>query len=247
MTREQAQEVLLLHRPGISVESDLEIAEALRMLANDPELARWFDQQREFNSLVKKQMASIEPPAGLKEQLLAGAQQRVAQGSLLRRHPVWAMAAAVVILMAAGSFWISRHGEDAQTFANFQSRMTSFALRTYGMDIVTNNPAAVRAYLASAGAPADFPLTAGLEKLPVKGGGRLSWQNQPVAMMCFGLTNNQTAFMFVIDEKAIDKPASAREVTSNQDLSSVTWSRDGKIYLLAAAERPEVLTALAAP
>ena len=247
MTREQAQEILLLHRPGLSVESDLEIAEALRMLANDRELARWFDQQREFNALIKKQIRAIEPPSGLKDQILAGAQTPVVRPTLLRRHPVWAIAAAVVILIAAANFWFSRNSEDAQTFANFHSRMTSFALRTYGMDIVTNNPAAVREYLAKSGAPADFPLTAGLEKLPVKGGGRLSWQNQPVAMMCFGLTNNQTAFMFVIDEKAIDTPAAARAVVSDQNLSSVTWSKAGKIYLLAAAERPEVLTALAGP
>ena len=247
MTRQQAQEILLLHRPCISAESDPEIAEALRLLANDPELARWFDQQREFNALVEKQIGAIEPPTGLKEQILARAQKPVAAPTLLERHPMWAMAAAVVILMAAASFWFSRTGDDAQTFGNFQSRMTSFAVRSYGMDIVTNNPAAVLEYLAKAGAPADFPLTAGLEKLPVKGGGRLSWQNQPVAMMCFGLTNNQTAFMFVIDERAVEKPAGAIAVASNPNLSSVTWSKDGKIYLLAAAERPEVLTALAAP
>ena len=245
MTREQAQEILLLHRPGMSVESDLQIAEALRMLANDPELARWFDQQREFNALAKKQFAAIEPPAGLKEKILVAAEKPVSRQTPLQRHPVWTMAAAVVILMAAVSFWFSRRGEDAQTFANFHSRMSSFALRTYGMDIVTNNPAAVREYLSKSGAPADFALTPALEKLPVKGGGRLSWQNQPVAMMCFGLTNNQTAFMFVIAERAVKKRGPEPAVSSDQNFSSVTWSKDGKVYLLAAAERPEVLRTLA--
>jgi hypothetical protein len=103
---------------------------------------------------------------------------------------------------------------------------------------------AVREYLAKSGAPADFPLTPGLEKLPVKGGGRLSWQNQPVAMMCFALTNKETAFMFVIDQNAVEKPVDATPVKTGRSVNSVSWEKDGKIYLLAAAERPEVLASL---
>jgi hypothetical protein len=86
-----------------------------------------------------------------------------------------------------------------------------------------------------------------LEKLAVKGGGRLSWQNQPVAMMCFTLTNNQTAFMFVMDQNAVSKGRPNMEVLAGKDLSSVAWTKNGKVYLLAAAEPTEVLESLAAP
>jgi len=115
------------------------------------------------------------------------------------------------------------------------------------MDIVTNSEPAVRQFLASQGAPADFLLTPGLEKMPVKGGGRLSWQNQPVAMMCFSLPNNETAFMFVMDRSTIAKEPTEIEVTPGKNLSSVAWSKNGKVYLVAAAERPEVLQSLIAP
>lgn len=243
MTREQAREILLLHRSG--ADNDPELAEALRLASDDPELRQWLEQHREFNASISKQLQGIEPPADLKEHILARAKTAPQRPASIQRFPLWAAAAAIILLVATLDFWLSRNSADARTFANFRSRMTSFALRSYQMDIVTNNPAAVRDYLAKNGAPADFPLTPGLEKLPVKGGGRLSWQNQPVAMMCFSLTNNETVFMFVIDQNAVEKPAATPQATSGRTVNSVTWNREGKIYLLAAAETPERLASLA--
>jgi hypothetical protein len=248
MTCEQAQEILLLHRPsrGAEMGTEAEMAEALRMVASDPELARWLEQHREFQAQVEKQIASIEPPADLKSRILAGARISEKKESLLRRHQVWVIAAAIVVLFALSDWLLSRNRDD-RSFANFRSRMTEFALRSYQMDIVTNSGPVVRQFLASEGAPSDFLLTPGLERLPVKGGGRLSWQNRPVAMMCFSLTNNQTAFMFVMDREAVVKEPSGIEVAAGKDLSSVAWVKNGKVYLLAAAERPEALQSLAAP
>jgi hypothetical protein len=244
MTREQAQEILLLSRGGGDGESDPEMAEALRLAEADVELGRWLEQHRQFQSDVRKEFASIEPPTGLKDRILAGAKTAQKPESFLRRNQIWAVAASIVVLFALSDFWLGRDRED-RSFGNFRSRMTSFAVRSYQMDIVTNSEPAVRQYLVSHGAPADFKLTAGLEKLAVKGGGRLSWHNQPVSMMCFSLTNNQTAFMFVMDRTAVEKEAPTFEVSGGRSLTSVAWSEDGKVYLLAAAEKADVLSSLA--
>ena len=245
MTREQAQEILLLHRAGRdSATADPEMTEAVRMAASDPELARWLEQHRAFQNDAHKQFASIEPPADLKARILAGAQTPPKKESRFSRNQILAIAASIVVLFALANFWFSQNREQ-KTFANFRSRMTEFALRSYEMDIVTNSGPVVRQFLASQGAPADFPLTPGLEKLPVKGGGRLSWQNQPVAMMCFALTNNETAFMFVMDQNAVSKQPKM-ELAAGKNINSVAWTDKGKVFLLAAAERPEVLESLAA-
>jgi hypothetical protein len=245
MTREQAQEILMLQRPGRADENDPEMVEAMRLAATDPELKQWLQQQREFNASVSSQFRSIEPPSDLKARILAGAKQPEKPVSFFHKRHVLALAASIILLFAATSLFLMQDREDAPTFANFRSRMTSFALKTYQMGVVTNNPAVVRQYLARHGAPADFPLTPALEKLPVKGGGRLSWQNQPVAMICFSLTNNQTAFMFVMDEHAMKKQPKPFELSSKKNFTSVAWTREGKVYLLAAAERPELLASLA--
>jgi hypothetical protein len=247
MTREQAQEILLLHRAtSRSNDLDAETAEALRLAASDPELARWLEQHREFQAHVEKQMAAIEPPPDLKSRILAGAHVTGQKETFLRRQHVWAIAAAIVVLFALSDWWLAGNRDD-RSFANFRSRMSEFAVRSYQMDIVTNSGPVVRQFLASQGAPADFALTPGLEKLSVKGGGRLSWQNQPVAMMCFSLTNNETAFMFVMDRSGIAKEPTEIEVTPGKNLSSVAWTKNGRVYLLAAAERAEVLQSLIAP
>ena len=81
--------------------------------------------------------------------------------------------------------------------------MVGFALRHYRMDIVTNDAQQVRQFLKSRGAPADYALPAGLQATPVMGGASLSWQDAPVAMVCFDLTTNKILYMFVIDAAAI--------------------------------------------
>jgi hypothetical protein len=252
VTREQAQEILLLHRANGAIEQDAEMSEALRFAASDPELAKWLELHREFQANVARELAAIEPPADLKAKILAGVSaiekpisQKAARG--WRRRQILAIAAAIILLATLTGLLATHENPDAPTFANFRSRMTSFALRTYAMDVVTNNPAAVRDFLKTHGAPADFSLTPQLARLPVKGGGRLSWQNQPVAMMCFGLTNNQTAFMFVIDEHALNKQPPRFDVEAGKNFSSVAWTKEGKLYLLAAAEPADVLTYMANP
>jgi len=52
--------------------------------------------------------------------------------------------------------------------------------------------------------------------------------------------------MFVMDQNAVSKQPNL-EVTAGKNISSVAWMNNGKVYLLAAAERPEVLEALVAP
>jgi len=242
MTREEAQEILLLHRPGIAADQDADMAEALRLAASDPELGRWLEQHREFQDGITNQLLTIEPPPDLKAKILASAKPSIKPVSFWRRNQVLAMAASILLLLSLGGWFVSRDSEDAPTAANFRSRMTSFALRTYGMNVITNDPAVVRRYLASHGAPADFSLTPGLEKLPVKGGGKLLWQDQPVAMMCFSLTNNQTAFMFVVDERAMSKKPPRYEMTSAVGFNTVEWTKDGKVYLLGAVRPEDLLT-----
>ena len=46
MDREQAKEILLRYRPGCDDTADPQIAEALWLLDQDPELAGWFAEQQ---------------------------------------------------------------------------------------------------------------------------------------------------------------------------------------------------------
>jgi len=57
-----------LSDPGL----DPEVAEALRLLASDPELRAWYERSRAFDTLVASRLREIRPPADLEASLLAG-------------------------------------------------------------------------------------------------------------------------------------------------------------------------------
>jgi hypothetical protein len=73
MTREEAQNILQLCRPGsIEDRNDPLLAEAFTEVENDPELAAWFVADQAFDEKFAAELATITPPEALKSSLLAG-------------------------------------------------------------------------------------------------------------------------------------------------------------------------------
>ena len=78
-------------------------------------------------------------------------------------------------------------------------------------------------------------------------GTRLTWQGRPVSMVCFNWQTNKTLFMFVIDARAIPDAERIGEdvrLTPAHGITTVSWRRNGKIYLLAADTEAETLRKL---
>jgi hypothetical protein len=109
-------------------------------------------------------------------------------------------------------------------------------LRQYTMDIVTNDMAQVRAFLATKQAPADYALPDKLGRLPVSGAGILSWQGGKVSMVCLESANQGTLFLFVVDAPAVrQRDSVTREFADVNRLATVTWTRSGRTYVLAGS------------
>ena len=127
-------------------------------------------------------------------------------------------------------------------FADFRLRMVNAALRQYRMDIVTNDMSQVRQFMAKRGAPADYTLAKGLERLQLTGGGFLKWRSNPVAMVCFDRGDKEMLYLFVMDGAATkDAPPARPLVTKVNKLTTASWSRDGKTYLLAGPDESEFI------
>jgi hypothetical protein len=152
------------------------------------------------------------------------------------RLPVWLAAAAVlVILVSLAGLWL--RPRTANRYENFQVRMISTAGRPYAMDIVTNDMEELRKSLESRGAPGDYDLTKGLERLALTGGAALRWRNNPVSMVCFNRGDNQMVFLFVLNRSALKDPPPAKPQVSKQSgFTTVRWSHGDKTYLLAGPE-----------
>jgi hypothetical protein len=237
MTTREAKQILLLHRPWHRETPDAQTAEALALATQDAELREWLAQHLAFQEAMRARLDAIPTPAHLKDALLA--QRKIVHPPLWRQPTVWlAAAAAVVLIFSLGALLFQPRTPDR--FADFRSRMIRSALRQYSMDIVTNDMQQVRQFMAARGAPADYALPAGLQRLSLTGGGYLKWRSQPVAMVCFDRGDSEMLYLFVMDRAAVkDAPPPTPELARVNKLVTVSWSAGDRAYVLAGPEEAD--------
>ena len=208
MNSEEARKILELYRLENPDAADPQVAEALEFMRDDPELRRWFEQSCAFHAALREKFKAIPVPAGLKEAI-------VARNNIIYpawwQKPVWFAAAAVLVLFfSLAILWVQPRAKDR--FSDYRARMVRTALRQYRMEIVTNDLNEVRRFLEQRGAPSDYALPPGLEKLALTGGASLKWRGNPVSMVCFDRGDRQMLFLFVMDRSAVkDAPRSGPE------------------------------------
>jgi len=244
---DEAKTILLLYRPGTADADDPQIADALALAKREPELADWLKEHCARQEALRAQFRQIAPPAGLKEQIIS---EQAAQERILswRRNAIFAAAAIIVALVALVPFWFPPRAND-DTFAILRSRMVGVALRGYSMDLATNNPDQVRAFLAARSAPADYILPAPLEKTAMTGCAIQNWQKAKVSMICFRtgrpLPPGQSSdlWLFVIDRTAVKNapPADSRQFARVNRLTTVTWTQGDKLYMLGMEGNEQAL------
>jgi uncharacterized membrane protein YbaN (DUF454 family) len=238
VNRDEAKTILLLYRPGTADANDPQIAGALGLARQDPELTRWLVEHCARQEALRAGFRQITAPAGLKEQIIS---EQAAQEKVIfwRQSAVLAAAAVVAALVVLTPLWL-QHRRSDDTYAIYRNRMADVALRGYTMDLATNNPASVRAYLAQNHAPADYVLPAPLEKTAVTGCAIEGWQGAKVSMICFHtgkpLPPGQQSdlWLFVIDRSTVKNapPMGSRQFVQVNKLMTVTWTQGDTLYVL---------------
>jgi len=238
VNHDEAKHILLLYRPGTADAEDPQIAEALAAAKRDRELAAWLEEHCARQEAVRAKFRQITVPAGLKEQIISeqAARERI---SSWRRNGLFAVTAVVAGLVVLASLWFTRQSND-DTFAIYRSRMAKIAQTGYRMDLATNSPAAIRAYLAASDAPADYALSASLAKTATTGCAVENWRGAKVSMVCFStgrpLAPGQSSdlWLFVIGRAAVkDAPAAAApRFAQVNNLMTATWTEGDKLYVL---------------
>jgi uncharacterized membrane protein YbaN (DUF454 family) len=231
MDSNQARQVLALYRPGTADATDPDVVEALAQTRQDSDLRDWYMQHCAFQKAVRARFQEIAIPEGLAERILTGQRPRIIS-VWWRRPEILAVAAAVVVLFSLAGFWFG-HREDV-SFSAYRGRMVRHALRGYQMEVLSTNLNQIREFLAKERGPADYTLTADLEKLPGEGGAVLSWQGHPVSMICFDLGDQRDLYLFVIHRSALaNAPHQEPELAQVNKLMTASWTLGDKAYLLA--------------
>lgn len=239
MNRDEAKVILLPYRHGTTDAADPQVAEALAQAERDQELKDWLVKHCARQFVLRENFRQIRAPAGLKEQIIS--EQQAAQENVIFWWPKFALAAvaALVLLVAIFPFWFPPRAYD-DTLAVYQNRMVGVALRGYEMDLVTNNPEQIRAYLAQNHAQSDFILPGKLKQVKLAGCAVEGWQAGKVSMICFRTGKplepgaQSDLWLFVVDR------ASVREVSGGDSpqfvkinrLITATWTQGDKLYLL---------------
>jgi hypothetical protein len=221
----EAKNILIIYRTGPADADDPQVAEALSMAANDPELGRWLETQKAQQEALRSKFRGIAVPAGLKEQIISehAAGKRMAA---LPRKIWYALAAALVIL---------------GMLALYQNAMVRTALGGYPMDVMTNDLAPVRAYLATKQAPANFTMPAPLQHARLIGCAARVWQGANVSLVCFRTGrplahgDSNDLWLFVTDRSAVKNApdSTTPQFAKVNRLMTATWAEGDKLYFLA--------------
>src|SRR5207249_5687388 len=138
--------------------------------------------------------------------------------------------AGVVLLASLASLWLRPAPRDS--FSAYQQWMVRTALRTYTMDLETNDLKQIRAYLAQRNAVADYVLPQPLANAKGTGCVAMRWHGNRVSMVCFrsgkplGPGEKADLFLFVIDRSSVpDAPAGdLPQFTKVNKLMTANWT-----------------------
>lgn len=238
MNREKAKMVLAIYRPGTHDDEDPEIAAARELAGRDPELARWLEEHNALHAAVRAKFRQLAVHPGLREKIIAEYPGKIVWW---RRPASLAMAAAVVMLIGLVASWLLPREHHA--FATYRNRMVRTAMQNYGMNLLTNDLAQIRSYLAANGGHAGYRLSAPLEQLPGDGCAILRWHDRKVSLVCFDLGNQRDLYLFIINRDDLSDAPATREPQFARvgRLITASWTHGDKTYLLAGPGDEEFL------
>ena len=241
MHNEQAKLILQAYRPGGEDADDPFFSEALEQARVDPELEKWFAEQRAFDEAMRKALQTRIPPVGLRDSILLTKKistlpRRQPTRPVWRRPGVMALAASIVVLLAAAVLigpGAERYASRPMTVAAFTQQVLDLKDRI-SLGKMSNKPAELRAWLAERGAPSDFELPPGLREAHGLGCQSYNIGGAKVSLMCFMLGQDQFAHLFIVDKDALKDaaPNASPVVRIEGDTPVAIWTFGGKGYVL---------------
>lgn len=235
MNHEEAKLILQAYRPGGQDAHDPQFREALEMARRDPELGRWLANEQALDARISERVrTALPPPPFLKSRLLA--QRVTARPVAWWRQPLWQLAAAACLALFV-TLTVLRPGSDAPTeFAQYRDQMAEFAGKKLDrLDLMSADVEQIRRWLGGKQAHENLVLPSGLNGRPSLGCRLLDWQGHKVSLVCFELGNQQVAHLLVVDSGAFTAPPPEGPTFARVgDVGSMSWSREGKTYVLAS-------------
>jgi hypothetical protein len=233
MNREEAQFILHAYRPSGEDAHDPQFKDALGLVRDDPELARWFAHEQALDAAIAARIHSVAPPTNLKAQLLSV--RKMIRSRPWWRKPAWVAAAASVALLISGASLLLLHRSGERDFALFRGKMIEASLDTRRhVDVAGLDADELKQWLIENHGQPRFVLPPGLANKGIKGCKVLNWHGHWVTLLCLKFGGKHVD-VFVVNEADLPGVSLGAAPTfgSERGLTTATWRREGKIYFLA--------------
>ncbi len=241
MDNEQAKLILSAYRSSGEDLSDPFFVEAIEHTRRDPALARWFEEQCDFDKVIRAALTSATPPPHLRESLLLGkkvvnfdARTHPAPRSWWQRPASWvALAAAVILLTGISALFWPTAGSPMTADRFVQQTVHVKTSGQISLGKMARDPQVLKAWLAERNAPHDFTIPESLGSLTSLGCQTFSMDGNTVSLMCFTLDQNRIVHLFVIDSDRLENPpGNSPDFQLKDGIATVTWSSGGRTFVL---------------
>ena len=213
MTNQDAKLVLSAYSPNGADARDPFFEQALQQAKRDPELMEWFEKQGAFDRVIVAKLRTIEPPAGLNSQILAGLRAvRVPRHSV---SPWVAMAAALLVAMMVLTYNRFFEPSKLDRLDQFCSDCLAQLNSPVQFDLESPDLRETQKFIRTRQVPAATAMPDSVATMPTAGCRIFRWKGQWVSLTCFKLPSGKSLLLFVIDEKAFDRrpiPTDFREI-----------------------------------
>ena len=213
MTNQDAKLVLSAYRPNGADARDPFFEQALQQAKRDPELMEWFEKQRAFDRVIVAKLRTIEPPAGLNSQILAGLRAvRVPRHSV---SPWVAMAAALLVAMMVLTYNRFFEPSKLDRLDQFCSDCLAQLNSPVQFDLESPDLRETQKFIRTRQVPAATAMPDSVATMPTAGCRIFRWKGQWVSLTCFKLPSGESLQLLVIGAEAFERrpiPTDFREI-----------------------------------
>ncbi len=273
MNRTQAQFILGACPPGPLPTHDPQVAEALGLAETDGVLASWLAETRSFDAVVAQKLRSIEPPADLKDAILAG-RRRLAPVHAMPGPPqkqkrgrpfLWALAAMGVGMLGVAVFREADDGEaDGQVAEASAAQDVPGDLRKaaakflseqwkHDFDYPESSFPKIQQWAAEQPDHARIEVPADLATSQTYGCKVFEWQGHRAMLVCFiAKDDGQVIHIVSVDRSALPDaertaPEQAPIFAQVGPWNTAAWSHGTRRYVALSTTAPETLAGYVRP
>ncbi|MBV9491636.1 MAG: hypothetical protein JO069_18245, partial [Verrucomicrobia bacterium] len=180
-------------------------ADALEQARRDPQLARWFDEQRMLDQTIFQALKWVEAPVSAQQLLVGQISTAKERNPWQRWLPLLALAALVVIsaIVLVGPLGANRPGDTLKAFQKDALALVA-PEPAINLSLLTPSLAATRAYIVQAHGPVAPGVPAALRAMPTAGCLVTEWHHHRLSLTCFVMPGNRLVHLLVVPKDALD-------------------------------------------